>query len=191
MREFIGLLMVFIFVGCATNSSFDRGEVMRVDPKSINDTSLGFGAQDLHIVVEKMVSSMLKHQLFDGTPVIDIKDIENRTDEHIDTKAITDSIRTMVIKSNRARFVDSSMRPILIDELNYQNSNKYMDKTKSKQIGKHISQGYILDGAITAIKQRNNNQISYFYKVVLQLHNIETASIDWIDEQEIRKVYIK
>ncbi len=187
MREFIGLVIVFIFVGCAANSSFDRGEVMRVDPKSMHDTSLGFGAEDLHIVVEKMVSSMLKHQLFDGTPIVDIRDIENRTDEHIDTKSITDSIRTMIIKSNRARFVDSSMRKILIDELNYQNSNRYMDKTKSKQIGKHIAQGYILDGAITAIKQKND----YFYKIVLQLHNIETASIDWIDEQEIRKVYTK
>ncbi len=170
----LAIFILFIFVGCSINSSFTQGKITKIDPKSLHDTSLDFGTEDLHIVVEKMISSMLKHQLFDGTPVLDIRDIENKTDEHIDTKSITDSIRVMVIKSNRAKFVDISMREII-----NQNSSK------------HIAQGYILDGAITSIKKRTSNQIIYFYKIMLQLHNIESASIDWIDEQKIIKVYEK
>jgi len=189
MKYIVVLFTVFIFVGCASKSSIERGKVTRVDPKGIYDTNMGFSSEDLHIVVEKMVSSMLKNKLFDGTPVLDIRGMQNRTDEHIDTKSITDSIRSMVIKSKRARFVDSSMRVKIIDELEYQNQNKYIDKTKAKKIGKHIAQGYILNGSITCIKKRDSTQISHFYKVMLELHNIETASIDWIEEEEIIKMY--
>lgn len=185
-----GILVLFC-IGCSTATFSEGGKVIRVDPQAIYDTDIGFSSEDLHMVVEKMVGDMLHDKIFDGTPVIDVRKIENRTDEHIDTEAITDSIRTIIIKSKRARFVDSSKRRELIHELEYQNRSKYIDKDKAKAIGKHIAQGYILDGAITSIKQRNNQQVSYFYKVTLQLHNIETATIDWIDEKEIRKIYRK
>jgi len=190
MKKYLFLIVSVFLLGCS-DSTVQYGKVVRVDPKGMYDTSLDFSAEDLHLVVEKMVSSMLKSQLFDGTPVVDVYPIENRTYEHIDTKAITDSIRTMIIKSKRAKFVDSTMRPILINELRYQNSSRYIDKSKAKAIGNHIAQGYILDGAITSIQVRNPDMQSRFYKVTLQLHNIETGMIDWIEEKEIRKVYHK
>lgn len=191
MIKLITVVTLFLFAGCSSIGSFQEHHVVRVDPDTIHDTDIGFSSEDLHMVVEEMVSAMLRDELFDGTPVIEIRDLENRTDEHIDTKAITESIRAMIIKSKRARFVDSSMRKRLISELEYQNNSRYIDRSKAKHIGKHIAQGYILNGAISAIKQRNEDEISYFYKVTLQLHNIETATIDWIDEQEIRKIYVK
>ncbi len=158
--------------------------VKRVDPNSIQNDSLHYSAGELHLFTEKMVSGMLESEIFDGKLVIDIGDVQNKTDEHIDTSSITDSIKTAIIKSKRARFVDLSKRATINSELEYQNSSKYIDKSSSKKIGKQIAPSYILDGSITSIKQKSN----HFYKITLQLHNLETGVIDWAEQKEVRKV---
>ena len=190
MNILISIVLLFLFGGCA-NYTTNSGKVVRVDPKGLYDTSMEFNPEDLHLVVEKMVSSMLRDKLFDGTPVIDVGKILIKTDEHIDTESITDSIRTMIIKSKRARFIDSSMRSKMIDELEYQQNSKYIDKSTAKKIGKQVAQGYMLDGSISTMKSGNYDKLSYFYKITLQLHNIETGTVDWMDEKEIRKIYKK
>ncbi len=161
-----------------------RNGVKRIDSNSMRGDHLYYGAEELHLFTEKMVSGMLSSEIFDGKVVIDIGDIKNKTDEYIDTKSITDSIKTIIIKSNRARFIDSSKRATINSELEYQNSSKYIDKSSSKKIGKQIAPNYILDGSIVSIKQKND----YLYKITLQLHNLETGTVDWIEQKEVRKV---
>ena len=164
--------------------SSNSANVKRVDPNSLQNTDFCYGAEELHLFTEKMVISMLSSEIFDGKPVVDIRKVKNKTDEHIDTSSITDSIKTAIIKSKRARFIDSSMRAIINSELEYQNSSKYINKNSSKKIGKQIAPNYILDGSIASIKKRDD----FFYKISLQLHNLETGVIDWAEEKEIRKI---
>ena len=160
----------------------------RVDPNSLQGADVCYGPEELHIFVEAMVSSMLKEKLFDGKPIIDIRGIKNETDEDIDTEAISDGVQTAIIKSKRARFIDSSMRASINKELEYQNRSKYIDKKSSKKIGKQIAPNYFLDGTIITIKKRVDKKLDYFYKITLQLHNVEKATIDWADQKEVRKL---
>jgi hypothetical protein len=162
-------------------------QVKRVDSNSIQSEHLYYGAEELHLFTEKMVSSMLSSEIFDGKVVIDIGDVKNKTDEYIDTSSITNSIKTTIIKSKRARFIDSSKRETINRELEYQNSSKYIDKSSSKKIGKQIAPNYILDGSVFTIKQKSD----HFYKITLKLHNLETGTIDWIEQKEVRKVNSK
>ncbi len=162
----------------------DDKQIKRVDSHSMQNNNPYYGVEELHLFTEKMVSGMLSSEIFDGKPIIDVGGVENKTDEHIDTNLITDSIKTAIIKSKRARFIDRSMRAEINSELKYQNSSKYIDKSSSKKIGKQIAPNYILDGSVVSIKQKGD----HFYKITLKLHNLETGTIDWIEQKEVRKV---
>ena len=149
--------------------------VESVDPGSLLYTDVNYGSEDLHILTEKIVNRMLQDKLFNGEVVILVSDIQNRTDEHIDTREILDSIESAIIKSGRAKFVDGKMRAKLAQELAYQKKSGYVNPRQRKQAGKQLAPQYMLDGYITAIKKKNTNH----YRLILKLHNIETGTIDW------------
>ncbi len=178
----IPVVVSVLFFGC---SHFN---VKEIDSVARQNTDIDYSAEDLHDVTLKMVESMLKNRLFDGSIVIDVRGIENRTYEHIDTEAITDGIKVAISKSGRAKFIDSGMRNQIHKELSYQSKSLYTDKNHVKKIGKEIVPDYILVGKITSIKQRNGDLFDNFYKVTLELHSVQTGQIVWIDSKEKRKI---
>ena len=164
--------------------SYDHSDIQRIDPHTLTNESLCYGADELHLFAEQMVSSMLRDKLFDGKPIIAIYGIDNHTNEKIDTDALISTIQTQIIKSKRARFVDPSLRNLIKREITYQQNNKYIDQNSSVKTGKQIAPKYFLTGAISTIK--NNND--FFYKIILKLNNLETGIVEWAEEKEIRKV---
>ncbi len=144
-----------------------ESSIVQVNPKSIQDTDLYYGVEELYAFTEGMATGMLQSEIFDGTKVIDIREIENRTDEHIDTKSIGDSIRVAISKSGRAKFID------------YQNYKKYIKKIS----GSTLSPDYILNGSIISVQKRDN----HFYRITLNLYNLKNGLISWTDEKDIRK----
>jgi len=182
----LGVTFVFV-TGCSSGAMHQRALVQRVDPASTLDTDITFSAEDLHQSVEKMVSSMLRRKIFHKKVVIDVWDVENVTDEHIDTRAITDSIKTTIIKSGKAVFIDGRMREALQKELAYQNKSSYSDKKTAKKIGKQLGADYILKGRLVSIKQRNSQLEDFYYKLTLELQSVETGAIVWIEEKKFRK----
>ena len=187
MYVFYTLFLFFILSGCSSSQSSDM-VVKRVDPYASYDTDITFGSEDLHQTVCAMVASMLQNEIFDGSIIIDIRKVSNKTDEHIDTQAITDSIKNAIIKSKRAKFIDSSLRKELQEELDFQNKSLYSDKRGAKKIGKQIGADYFLVGKISAIKQRNSHISDYYYIITLELVNVETGITDWIDEKKLKKL---
>jgi uncharacterized protein (TIGR02722 family) len=181
--------LLILFGGCSSSQSSET-LVQRVDPSGIYDTDITFSSEDLHQTVQKMVSSMLQNKIFDGTITIDVYKMQNNTDEHIDTQVITDSIKTAIIKSGKARFIDTRLRKVLQQELDFQNKNLYSDKVKAKIIGRQIGADYLLVGKVSSIKQRNVQRIDYYYVVTLELVNVENGTVDWIDEKKIKKLKI-
>ena len=173
--------------GCSSETVRHKTLVQRVDPASTLDTDITFSAEDLHQSVEKMVSSMLRSKIFHKKVVIDVWDVENATDEHVDTRAITDSIKTTIIKSGKAVFIGSRMREALQKELAYQNKNPYSDKKHARKIGKQFGADYILKGRLVSIKQRNSQLEDFYYKLTLELQSVETGAIVWIEEKKFRK----
>lgn len=163
-----------------------------VDPGSLIYTDESYGSEDLHIMTAKIVNEMLQDQLFNGEVVILVNDIQNRTDEHIDTREILDSIESAIIKSGRAKFVDGKMRAKLAQELAYQKNSGNVDSAQIKQTGKQLAPQYMLDGYITAIKKKNKSVATNHYQLVLKLHNIETGIVDWTngsssDKRKLRR----
>jgi len=185
-RVSLGLLVLaglMMFAACSATGS----TVVYQDPQSVERVSEDFGSTDLHMIAEKMVDSLLQTPILNDRPVLFVSAVKNKTHEHIDTKSITDKIRTTLLRSGKVRFTATSDVPDeIINQLEFQNSNLVDPKT-GKRYGKIIGADYILHGEISSIVKTNRRVRDVYYKITLQLANIENGLIEWADEKEIRK----
>ncbi len=169
-------------LGCGTKVEYGN-------PEAVETLTPTFGSTDLQMVAEKMVRSLLASPVIQEghQPVILVSTVTNKTNEHIDTKAITDKIRTTLLQSGKVRFVAGEVRPEIMDELEYQTRSGYVNPETSKKIGKQVGADYLLTGDIAAIKKERGGTKDYYYKITLNLDDLETGLIAWADEKEIRK----
>ena len=193
MKKYTKLILPALFItfnGCAmNNTNAYNGNVSYKNAHDVEQTTLNFGSTDLNLIVEKMVTSLLRTPILDGKkrPVIMIGHVKNKTTEHIDTKNITDKIKTTLLKSGRVRVTAyNEIGKELQDELNYQ-SSKYVKKDTAKKIGNQIAADYKIYGEITSIEKNDGSHVDLYYKMTLNLANIETGLTEWADEKEIRK----
>jgi uncharacterized protein (TIGR02722 family) len=120
-------------------------------------------------------------------PVVTVQEVKNKTSEYIDTRAITDSIRTELQKSGRVRFaVDAAAMQQQVDELRRQQSELY-EKDKAVQVGRMVGAAYRIEGNIASIVKQGEDVKDVYYKFNLQLWNIQNGLMEWGDEKEIRK----
>ena len=173
--------------GCA------RDTVRYGDPRGVETVTNEFGSTDLQMIAETMTRSMLNSPTINsgGTAVVTVQDVKNKTSEYIDTRAITDSIRSELQKSGKVRFaVDAAEMRQQIEELQRQQS-EYYDANKSAEIGKMVGAGYRLEGNITSIVKQAKDVKDVYYKFNLQLWNIQNGLLEWNEEKEIRKTTTK
>ncbi|MEW6443310.1 MAG: penicillin-binding protein activator LpoB [bacterium] len=168
--------------GCGTTVEYG-------DPKAVETVTVDYGSTDLQMIAERMVQSMLASPaISDGNrPVLQVASVVNQTGEHIDTKALTDKIRTTLLKSGKVQFSASEVRQEVIDELEYQRSSGYVDPETRRQVGKQVGAAYLLTGDIASIRKSKDDTRDVYYKMTLNLVNLETGLISWADEKEIRK----
>ena len=163
------------------------------DAKSVETVTNQFGSTDLQMIAESMTRSLLNSDIVanGSRPIVTVQEVKNKTSEYIDTRSITDTIRTELQKSGRVRFaVDAAAMQQQVDELKRQQSELY-EKDKSAQIGKMVGAAYRIEGNITSIVKQNEDVKDVYYKFNLQLWNVENGLMEWGDEKEIRKTTSK
>lgn len=169
----------------------------RVTVKSLNpEEDVRYTAEysytDLKVLSSEMASRILKSEIAeeDPPPVMIIFGIENRTNEHIDTRALAEAIRTLLIQSGRFRFVNEAQRQKIEQEIAYQ-SQGYISPETRIQIGKQVGAKYMLTGSLVSITQDELKQVRIkkknlrYYRLTLEITDINTNLIVWTDEQEI------
>jgi uncharacterized protein (TIGR02722 family) len=176
------LLAAGLAAGCASKTSYG-------DATAQETLTIDFGSTDLQMIAAKMVDSLLSSPLVrdNPTPVVRVSRVRNKTDEHIDTKAITDKIRTALINSGKVRFVAGEVRDEIIDELEYQRGSGYVDEATRKRIGMLVGADYLLVGDFTSIRKKSGRTEDLYYLFTLNLVDIQTGLIAWSDQKEIRK----
>ena len=163
------------------------------DSRGVETVTNQFGSTDLQMIAESMTRSLLNSDVVanGSRPIVTVQEVKNKTSEYIDTRSITDSIRTELQKSGRVRFaVDAAAMQQQVDELKRQQSELY-EKDKSAQIGKMVGAAYRIEGNITSIVKQNEDVKDVYYKFNLQLWNVENGLMEWGDEKEIRKTTSK
>ena len=169
--------------GCA------RDTVRYGDARGVETVTNEFGSTDLQMIAESMTRSMLNSPVINSgnQAIVTVQDVKNKTSEYIDTRAITDSIRSELQKSGKVRFaVDAAEMRQQIEELQRQQS-EYYEANKSAEIGRMVGAGYRLEGNITSIVKQAKDVKDVYYKFNLQLWNIQNGLLEWNEEKEIRK----
>lgn len=176
-------------VGCTKDF---EGEY--ADPSKSEIVDDKWNETDAKKTAEHMIKGMLEKpwlSQFKGThggqrPLVIVDDVENRTDEHLDVKILTDYIQDELINSQKVRFVDKARRQKLLEEIKYQQSGQVDSKT-AKAGGKQLGADYLLAGNVTSQVHQQDDLKTVTYFTTLTLTNIETFELEWSTKYEIKK----
>ncbi|MBS1983872.1 MAG: penicillin-binding protein activator LpoB [Bdellovibrionales bacterium] len=184
-------LLALVFTGCA-EKQFTQGEYD--DPNEVRLLDDKFNESDASQLAEEMIKSMAAHPIFVDSkvpPVVQVEQVRNKTSEHIDTKSITDSIRTALIKTGKVRFANKEDREAVQGEVDYQSDSGRVRKDTQKKRGGAIGTDYVLTGDLVSNVQEVGSKKLIFYKMTLNLTNVTTGIIEWSEEKPIRKRFKK
>jgi uncharacterized protein (TIGR02722 family) len=183
-----------------------KSDVQYGDPDKVETVNIDFGSTDLQTLAAGMVESLVSSPALayydheskgeDKRIIVYTAGVNNRTSEHIDTAGITDSIRTELLKSGRFRMAASEQgQSELGEQVRFQQGSGRVDPELAKAFGKQIGADMVLLGNLRSIeksKDRNLEEAGYktddvWYQFVLELVDIETGEIIWMNEENIRK----
>jgi penicillin-binding protein activator len=172
------VIPIVLLAGCA------KDVVRYGDARGVETVTNQFGSTDLQMIAESMTRSP-------ESPVMTVQEVKNKTSEYIDTRAITDTIRSELLKSGKVKFaVDSTGMEQQVEEINRQQGELYERKTTVKP-GRMVGAEYRLEGNIVSIVKQGDDVKDVYYKFNLQLWNIQNGLLEWTDEKEIRKTTTK
>jgi penicillin-binding protein activator len=183
-----------LFTGCATSGGAGLangdGNVSYGDEKAVETVTADFGSSDLQSTAEMMTQSLLETRYISRAqqpPKVRLRDVKNKTYEHIDTKAITDKIRIKLLKSGSVRFLADTSN---LDQVN--NERDFTETaTKKTSLKAMTDSDYIITGTVRSIKKASNKVQDVYYNISLELVDPQSGEILWADEKEIRKVTTK
>jgi uncharacterized protein (TIGR02722 family) len=185
------LLSITLLTSCGGNRAFTKGEYD--DPTRVALLDDKFNESDMQQMAESIVKAMVACERVaksPSRPVAQVEQVQNRTEEHIDMVSMTDKIRTALIKSGKVRFINKTERGTVEDEMQYQEGGNVSAETKKKR-GKQIGADLILSGVMsTNIQQVGNDKLIY-YKLTMNMTNLETNEIECTEDREVRKKYRK
>ncbi|MFP4511199.1 MAG: penicillin-binding protein activator LpoB [Spirochaetaceae bacterium] len=184
---FMVLALVLVVSGCATRTVTRTGLDEQIDLSGRwNDT-------DSRIVAQDMVDDVLSRpwlqnfvQTESRAPVVLVGDIRNRSSEHIETDIFIRNIERELINSGQIRFVagDAARETIRSERLDQQTQAR--PETVAR-LGAETGADYMMYGAINSVTDAVEGERVITYQVDLQLVDMQSNEIVWLNTIEIRK----
>ncbi|MEQ1878383.1 MAG: penicillin-binding protein activator LpoB [Bdellovibrionia bacterium] len=187
----IAALMSLVVSGCGPKA-FTKGEYDK-DVERDNLLNDQWSETDMQKAVKDLVDSLVAHNSIAAAnrpPVVMVTNLQNKTTEHIDTQNIMDMIRVELMNRGRVSFVDKEAREDVSKEYEYQNSGMVNETTK-KGPGKQVGADFILNGRLDSNVQEVGKDKTVYYKLTLNLTNLDSNLVTWSQYKQIRKVYKK
>lgn len=193
MRHFKQVFILSFICASVMSCTTFKGEY--ADPKSVEILDESWNETDSRIVGEKTTLVLLSHawlKRFKAThkgqsPIVVVGDIENRTDEHIDTDAIVSSISDELINSGTVRFVDAQARQKILAEMKHQTESGEVAQKSARKRGQQIGAHYLLLGFVSSTIQAQKKLKVVTYQVQFRLTDLETSEIVWSHKEFIKK----
>ena len=170
--------------------AFTKGEYD--DPNRVELLDDKYNEADMQQMSDTIVKAIVAcpEVSADKRPVVIVDQVKNNTEEHIDMQSLTDKIRTALIKTRRVKFVDTDAREKLDEEYRYNEAGNVAAGKKKKR-GKQTGADYVMRGSMATNIQQVGNDKFIYYKLTMNLVNLESSEIDCTEEKEIRKQYRK
>lgn len=196
MRMYSGLAVLVLGVassfmtGCGPKA-FTQGDYD--DPTRVELLDDRFNEADMQQMADTIVKAMVACREVSNAkkpPVVIVERVQNRTEEHIDMNSMTDKIRTALIKTGKVKFVDKELRETMEEEYEYNASGAVSGPTQKKR-GNQIGADYLMAGRLATNVQQVGDDKLIYYKLTMNLTNLDTSTIDCTEEKEVRKKYRK
>ena len=180
-----------IVLSVAALAACSGPQVRYGDAKAVETVNANYGSTDLQMIAEAMTRSLLQSKAISGSkdaPIVTLADVKNKTSEYIDTRVITDKIRTQLMKSGQVRFaVSVSEMPNQTEELKRQNQSGLYKNSTIAKTGNMQGAQYRIEGSIASIVKNTKDVKDVYYVFNLNLISNESGLLEWADEKEIRK----
>jgi hypothetical protein len=165
------------------------------DPNTIEMLSDQFNENDLQLIAKKMAESLANSPRFaqadpQKPPIVLVGKLKNSTSEHIDMRSLGDKIQTALAQTGRFALVDQQARWDIAEEYEYQQSG-YVNPNEAKGPGQQVSVDFLMTGDLASIIQEVGRDKLVYYKMTAKLNNVRTGLIEWTDEKQIRKKFVK
>jgi hypothetical protein len=168
-------------------------KVSIVDPYAAASITNNFSGGDLNAAVKNLSDSLLRSknmsEVFQARqPVMFLGHLENRTAEHIDVRALGESMLTELSKAGAFRVVDMNRMDDILNQIEIQNYRSLVNPDTALKAGNLVGAEYMLYGSLSSIEQRSSRSKESYYKLNLKLLNLEQGIVTWTDEYQVRKL---
>jgi uncharacterized protein (TIGR02722 family) len=196
MKPSFKFALVFVVAALAFSScaSAPSRSVTRVASDTQIDLSGRWNDTDAQQVAEAMISDVLSRpwlsdfNMAEGRkPVVIVGEVRNRSDEHIETLVFTKSLERELINSGKVRFVAGAAERGAVRSEKLDQQMEASENTM-KRLGQETGADFYLGGVITSVTDAVDGQRVVFYKVNLELINVESSEKVWIGDKQIKKV---
>ncbi len=185
----LGAVAATLGSGCAAF----RAKISEVDVEHTRHMSARYDYSDMRAISQRVTAAMVNEFLAQHRepPVLMIAGVQNRTSQYVDTKNLTDRVRTLLIQSGKARFVNEARREDLLKEQGYSAANATPETQVA--IGRQLGARYMVSGSLTEMKDESPRQVRVsktkvnYYKLTFEVTDLETAEIKWIHEEEFAR----
>jgi uncharacterized protein (TIGR02722 family) len=176
--------------GCA----MFRASTAEVDVTQKQHMDADYDYSDMRDVTQGIVGEMLASRFLKEAaqpPIVMIAGIQNRTQQYADMKNLSDRIRTLLIQSGKARFINETRRTELLKEQGYQAANATPETQVA--VGKQLGAKYMISGSFTEMNQSSPKQVRIskqevkYYKLTFEVTDLETSEIVWTQEKEFAR----
>lgn len=165
-----------------------------VHPEDLEHYRADYDASDMRKITTAVVDKMLVSPFMAGQsspPIMTIAGVENRTREYVDTKNLTDRMRTMLLQSGRMQFVNTARRQDLLNEQGYQAANANPEQMAT--LGAQAGARYMITGSLTQMTQQTGKQARLskqrlnYYKLTMEITDLTSSLIVWTSEEEFAR----
>lgn len=185
VRNAFPLACVVLSVVIGTGCSAFRQSVETVDVNTSKPFDAKYDYSDLRTMSNEMVEKLLAANFMKTLttpPIVAIFSVENRTTIHIDTQAMTDTMRSKIMDSGTMKFVNTTRRDELLKEAGYQGKNATPETRVA--IGKQLGAKYMLTGSIVELTRSSGRQVrvsskeEVYYQFTVELTDLETGLVE-------------
>lgn len=191
----LGMIAAATTLAGLTGCQDQNWRVQRTDPATPTDIDYRFNDEDARQIMAAMTADALSRPWLDRfrsqtgrDPIIFLGTIKNNTQDYINTALYTNNVQRELLNSGKVRVkAEREARQELRDE---RLDTKFNDPDTIKAVAKELNADFALVGSVEDNKQRtaDGRTVVNFYQAKMELINVETAEVVWIQTKELKKI---
>lgn len=190
-RSFGGLAGILVLALAAVLSAGGcAGNTARIDVDSEDDAVGGaLGSKDFRAVCFEMAQSMVQLpqiQRAASPPTVAFVEVENRSDEILDSDAMLYKMRTELIKNSGGKivFLDRD----IIDRIKKERMDKDRGRVTTSGGKAMYGADFFLTGRIESIRKTRGRTQTQYMRLSVRLTDASSSAIVWENDYEMKKL---